>query len=234
MFLISSFLFLTFSVVSVLCVNNVPKRISKRRELRESSIQSQSQSTSEEFSLDMQCDGKSPSDCLNYMQNFVSDHINVNREYNRQNIPVLLPYNKLDPPVEGDLYDTIESELLVTFHDLISVNTVDGYVTLSIFIDMYWRDELLNWNTSKTLDNAELVVSPSLIWIPDFVIYNSVGGASMEEPAVFLYADGYVNYSGKGVVKVACTFDLLDFPFDTQTCSPGMYSSISAMDWNID
>lgn len=111
----------------------------------------------------------------------------------------------------------------MTFHDLIAVDTVAGSITLSIFMDLYWVDELLSWNASNTQGNAELIISKGMIWTPDFVIYNAIGGFSsnIEQVAVFLYSDGSVNYSGKVVVNVACTFDLLHFPFDTQTCYAG-------------
>lgn len=208
-----------------------PARLQKRRELRQKSASASdavtsgavtSASSDDAPSLDMNCDDMSSSDCVNYMQNYLFDHINVQRKYSRLNIPVKNPYNKLDPPEEGDVYDTVHAELLMTFHDLIAVDTVAGSITLSFFLDLYWVDHLLTWNASNTLGNAELVVPMEMIWNPDFVIYNAVGGSSMEQVVVFLYADGSVNFSGKGVVDVACTFDLLHFPFDTQTCSAGM------------
>lgn len=202
--------------------NDVPKRILKRRELAEKNRNTQS--VTDDFSLDMRCDGLLSAECLNYMQNYVRDYINVDRKYSRDNIPVKLPYNKLDPPTEGDSYDTMEAEMLVTFHDLISVDTVSGSITLSIFMDLYWEDQLLSWNSSNTQGNAELILPVGMIWNPDFVVYNAIGGSNMEKATLFLYADGSVNYSGKGVVTVACTFDLLHFPFDTQTCSAGKHS----------
>mmetsp|Transcript_28570 Transcript_28570/g.53153 ORF Transcript_28570/g.53153 Transcript_28570/m.53153 type:complete len:491 (-) Transcript_28570:35-1507(-) len=192
-----------------------------QRLLKEAEVQAAQSSNNESFTLDMNCDGMTTSDCLNYMQNYLFDHIRVDRSYSKHNIPVKQPYNKLNPPVEGDIYDTVKAGLLVTFHDLIAVDTVSGSVTLSFFVDLYWQDQLLTWNSSNTMDNAELVLPLNMIWVPDFVIYNAVGSSNEElgQAVVFLYSDGYVNFSGKGLVEVACTFDLLHFPFDTQTCS---------------
>lgn len=201
-------------------VEHPSKRLLKRRELREKS--SRRQSEAESFTLDMECVDMQSADCLNYMQNYLYDYIYVDRKYSKNNIPVREPYNRLSPPVEGDVYDTIMAEMLVTFLDLLEVDTKSGVITLSLFIDMYWVDQLLSWNTSKTMGHAELVIPQDMIWIPDFVMYNAVGGytAKMEQVAVFIYPDGSINYSGKVVVSSACTFDLSSFPFDTQVCSP--------------
>lgn len=93
--------------------DDVPKRIRKQRELKEKS--QRTQNIDNDFSLDMQCDDLLPAQCLNYMQNYLNDYINVDRSYNKLNIPVKFPYNKLDPPVTGDIYDTIEAELFGDF-----------------------------------------------------------------------------------------------------------------------
>lgn len=217
--------FVIFSLLSVAVVHGSKfyqeKVNSKRYSLKKRSLQSNN--NNESFTLDMDCDGLESAACLNYMQNYLYDYIKVNKSYSSQNVPSLKPYNDITPPTSPDQYSSVDAEVWITFGDLLDVNIITGTMTMSLFIDILWTDQLLNWDATKTQNKSELIVPLDLIWLPDIVLYNAIGGykTALEPVAIFFYSDGEVWYSAKGVVSVACTYDLQKFPFDSQTCYPG-------------
>jgi len=110
---------------------------------------------------------------------------------------VLLPLINTD--------DIIDIDLLVTFIDLINVDIVAGTMTTSIFIDMFWIDEILGgWDDNVTDSINELVLPDDLIWTPDVQIYNSIGGyyKQLDNYATFYSNDGGVWWSGRGNVCI--------------------------------
>jgi len=123
---------------------------------------------------------------------------------------------------------------MVTFNDLISVNIVEGTMTISMFIDYVWTDGLILWGANKTAGNEEILIPLNWVWVPDLLLYNSVDGEAMswETGQIYLYNDGTVWYSATAVVVISCTYQLLKFPFDTQTCYP-MFASWSFADYEL-
>ena len=58
------------------------------------------------------------------------------------------------------------------------------------------------------------------IWTPDLLLYNTAERPL--ENLLHTYAtvqrDGTVTWSQPGVVTATCSFDLTEFPYDTQVC----------------
>jgi len=52
------------------------------------------------YTLDMDCGSLTGTACTVYIQNYLNTFINVNRSYNRLNLPVQFPHNLEDPPTE--------------------------------------------------------------------------------------------------------------------------------------
>eukprot|EP00602_Paraphysomonas_sp_CaronLab_P010766 CAMPEP_0185039770 /NCGR_PEP_ID=MMETSP1103-20130426/37021_1 /TAXON_ID=36769 /ORGANISM="Paraphysomonas bandaiensis, Strain Caron Lab Isolate" /LENGTH=255 /DNA_ID=CAMNT_0027578807 /DNA_START=273 /DNA_END=1037 /DNA_ORIENTATION=+ len=103
-------------------------------------------------------------------------------------------------------------------------------MSASVFLDMYWTDDLISWD-SKWTDGVDFMdISSHLLWMPDVQLYNVVGSFSnqMAKPAVFLSSNGNVWWSGKGMITFACSYDTTDFPFDQQRCSARFASWIYA------
>lgn len=159
--------------------------------------------------------------CLNYMRNYISDYVLVQREYNPMSLPVVDASWGILPPSPTDVYTPVNVTVQVTFKDLVSVDTVSGSITASIFLDVYWKDAFMTWDDTWTPGFNTFDVDNSLIWKPDIQLYNSVGSFSeqMNVPAIFLQSDGSVWLSGPGLITFACTFDTYRFPFDKQAVS---------------
>lgn len=188
----------------------VREKFNKKKEDRKRSMASL-QSTQTYGLEDINCDaiGATGYACRNYMLAYLNDYVVKNGTYNPIQLPV--PENSDIPQVE----------LLVTFMDLLEIDVVTGTMTTSLFIDMFWTDEIIpEWNVSLTDGIDELVVPNGLLWEPDIQVYNSIGAYfdQIDSYAVFLYPDGLVWWSGRGMFTFSCEFDVTEFPFDSQSC----------------
>lgn len=160
---------------------------------------------------DINCDaiGATGYACRNYMLAYLNEFVFVNGTYDQIQLPV--PTSAGIPQVD----------LLVTFIDLLEIDVVTGTMTTSLFIDMFWNDEIIpQWNASLTDGIDELLVPNGLLWEPDVQVYNSIGGYfdQVTSYCVFLDPDGSVWWSGRGMFTFSCEFDVTHFPFDSQSC----------------
>lgn len=174
------------------------------------------------FTLDINCTQENlrGTACINYIRRYLYDYTS-NQSYNRLSLPVEYPYWDPIPPSEGVDTDHVSVDCLVTFKDLISVDTVSGTMTASVFVDFFWTDKLISWDPTWTDGYGYLDIPPDLLWIPDIQVYNVVGvyERQMATAAVFLWSNGSMWWSNKGMIIFSCDYDTSDFPFDTQTCT---------------
>lgn len=94
---------------------------------------------------------------------------------------------------------------------------------------MLKNDSFLKWNPNDYGNVSQLYVKSSMIWTPDIIIMDSA-----EEKLLRGYRDNYliiVNSAGKirwhyqTLSKSFCAIDVMNFPFDEQTCSLNLRSS---------
>lgn len=160
--------------------------------------------------LNMNCNNLTGYACELYILEYLNEYIYVNKSYNRLIVPT---FNKSNRP--------IDVVIIITFVDLININTITGTITTSVFIDYFWNDCFMHWNSELTDGNNFILINNDLLWIPDIALYNAIDGfySSIDSAAVFLSSDGTVWWSGRGVTTFSCTFDVTDFPFDSHTCT---------------
>jgi len=115
--------------------------------------------------LAMDCGNTTGYACQLYMQEFLYTYVYVNKSYDR-----------LILPVRNDTEKPIDVTIVVTFVDLVSVDTVAGTMTVSLFIDYIWTDAFMSWDSSLTDNDGFIVVPNDMLWIPDIIIFNSIGG----------------------------------------------------------
>ena len=158
--------------------------------------------------LDMDCAGRVGYACQLYIQQFLNTYINENQSYHRVLRPVLKENIVLDV------------DIVVTFVELVDIDTKRGTMTVYVFIDYLWRDAFLHWDASRTDDDSFHVVPNGLIYVPDVIAYNTIGGyaSGLDAVAQFLSSDGTAWWSARGIVTTSCLFDVTAFPFDSQHC----------------
>ncbi|XP_041828674.1 5-hydroxytryptamine receptor 3A-like [Melanotaenia boesemani] len=102
-------------------------------------------------------------------------------------------------------------------------------VSNQIWIQMYWTNEFLTWNSSEFCGIDTLTLPRSMVWIPDITIQEDVSDTAsvQEDPLLSLDADGSLFAQVRQRLSYTCQLDLSMFPFDVQHCSI-TFSSMSS------
>jgi hypothetical protein len=148
--------------------------------------------------------------CANRIYDGISSSISSSG-YNTANIPVL---SSADLPIQVNAS--------ITFNSVVSVDQINGIVTVAVFVDLYWRDAYLTWNGSLTSSEVLgiILINQNQIWTPDFILFNSQSSSagSLNPAGAYIYPDGSIWWSRQGILAFNCNFNLDDFPYDLQYC----------------
>ncbi|XP_065286901.1 glutamate-gated chloride channel-like [Dermacentor albipictus] len=86
-----------------------------------------------------------------------------------------------------------------------------------------WKDERLKFNDLGGQIRYVILENPHKLWLPDPFFSNEITGSfhNIMKPNVLvrIYSDGGVLYSIRVSLKLSCPMNLMNFPFDRQTCS---------------
>ncbi|XP_065643456.1 gamma-aminobutyric acid receptor subunit pi isoform X5 [Hydra vulgaris] len=136
-------------------------------------------------------------------------------------------YNPLmRPNFTGNVTDVIVSLTILQFD---SVNDKDK----SFKTDMYFRQR---WVDYRAQHNLTTVLTPGFgknhpstyIWVPDTVFRVMTGGYihsnSTASHKVDIYPNGTISWGCRVTLMSHCTFDLHNYPMDTQQCEIGVLS----------
>ncbi|CAN8005711.1 unnamed protein product [Ixodes pacificus] len=100
------------------------------------------------------------------------------------------------------------------------MNLQDDWLTLAMVTCKNWYDPALEWDPDDYGGLQNIHVSPSKIWYPDIKIVNTRSDDFASEPImVYLHHDGEVWCCPPATVRIPCSMDLTDYPFDSQVCS---------------
>ncbi|XP_055958497.1 neuronal acetylcholine receptor subunit beta-3 [Patella vulgata] len=90
-----------------------------------------------------------------------------------------------------------------------------------------WSDSRLTWTPSDYGDIHFQLMKESKIWVPAFIVDNSVNDLSViSDESVLVRAnyEGIITWWPPGIYKSACDANIFYFPFDTQTCQISLTS----------
>uniref|UniRef100_A0A0N5B6R1 Neur_chan_LBD domain-containing protein n=1 Tax=Strongyloides papillosus TaxID=174720 RepID=A0A0N5B6R1_STREA len=180
---------------------------------------------------------------INITSNIYSNNLKLNQFSNeyierRSNLPYLQIlhrdlFHDYIPDVRPVHNDSLPTEVTVQFwlKQLLKVNERDQTIRLYLWLELYWKDEILTWNPTKYGNITEIHVPANKIWSPDLVVYNSanmnVEESDMEKNVVIKY-DGNVVLFRSTITDITCNLNLADFPFDNQIC----YVTLAS--WSMD
>jgi len=115
------------------------------------------------------------------------------------------------------------------------LDEVRGTFEITVDLQLCWADERLSFNSGHFFEQSwthagdKLSISSNMLWTPDIVVLNEVGGhqtfRSDNSPLV-LADENFLDQFGVNVlwnrrldVTSRCNVDMRDFPFDRQQCS---------------
>ena len=104
---------------------------------------------------------------------------------------------------------------------LTKLDTVDGILTTTALMSVYWTDNNLRWNPSEHGYITAIPIQRDMIWSPRFTLLNTATKAESLGVSVsqtYLYWIGRVLWQFGHVMQSICDIDVTYFPFDIQRC----------------
>uniref|UniRef100_A0A914DII9 Uncharacterized protein n=1 Tax=Acrobeloides nanus TaxID=290746 RepID=A0A914DII9_9BILA len=133
---------------------------------------------------------------------------------------LLRQYEKAVRPVRN-ASSTITVKLGMTLTNLFDLDEKKQVLTINVWLDQEWKDELLRWDPKEFGGIESLRIPCDLIWLPDLVLYNNADDYTvgyMRARAMVFY-DGTVFWPPPTQLRSTCRISVTYFPFDSQRCS---------------
>ncbi|XP_014226284.1 neuronal acetylcholine receptor subunit alpha-7 isoform X2 [Trichogramma pretiosum] len=132
---------------------------------------------------------------------------------------LLANYNTLERPVENES-EPLQVKFGITLQQIIDVDEKNQILTTNAWLKLEWTDYNLQWNESEFGGVKDLRITPSKLWKPDVLMYNSAeeGFDGTFQTNVVVTHNGSCLYVPPGIFKSTCKIDIAWFPFDDQHC----------------
>ncbi|XP_052090217.1 acetylcholine receptor subunit alpha-1-A-like [Mytilus californianus] len=133
----------------------------------------------------------------------------VRSDYNKQVRPIL---------------DQTDAVLVTVSLQLTSIHEIDEVaekLVVAGFLDIFWIDEHLVWDSADYNDIDSIAILQDNIWKPNLALKN--GFKKLEELGGSFYnvridSNGWVTWLPYHVFESRCSIDVTHFPFDKQSC----------------
>ncbi|MFH4976710.1 hypothetical protein AB6A40_003419 [Gnathostoma spinigerum] len=132
---------------------------------------------------------------------------------------LLRGYEKAVRPVTNSSTPVVV-KLGLTLTNLFEMDEKNQVLTINVWLDQEWNDELLRWNPDDFNGIRSIRIPCDLIWLPDIVLYNNADDYTtgyMRSRAMVFY-DGTVFWPPPTQLRSTCKIDVTYFPFDSQHC----------------
>ncbi|XP_053741537.1 neuronal acetylcholine receptor subunit alpha-7 [Synchiropus splendidus] len=143
-------------------------------------------------------------------------------------------YNPLERPVNNDS-DSLTVHFSFSLMQIMDVDEKNQVLTTNIWLQLYWKDYYLQWNTTEYPGVSHVRFPDSQIWRPDILLYNSADerfDASFHTN-ILVNSSGHCQYLPPGIFKSTCYIDVRWFPFDVQRCDL-KFGSWTYGGWSLD
>ncbi|KAJ8417173.1 hypothetical protein AAFF_G00284000 [Aldrovandia affinis] len=143
-------------------------------------------------------------------------------------------YNPLERPVFNDSH-SLTVHFSFSLMQIMDVDEKNQVLTTNIWLQLYWNDYYLQWNTSEYPGVTNVRFPDTQIWKPDILLYNSADERfdATFHTNVLVNSSGYCQYLPPGIFKSTCYIDVRWFPFDVQRCEL-KFGSWTYGGWSLD
>ncbi|XP_058793003.1 neuronal acetylcholine receptor subunit alpha-3-like isoform X2 [Phymastichus coffea] len=102
----------------------------------------------------------------------------------------------------------------------VEVDSRKNILSVNTWVRMTWNDDKLKWNSKDYAGIEEMSVGIHEVWQPDLYLYNSAlhGIENYESRHCIVRQDGEVTWIAPTVFHSFCDFNLVLWPFETNTC----------------
>ncbi|XP_046372590.1 neuronal acetylcholine receptor subunit alpha-7-like [Haliotis rufescens] len=120
-----------------------------------------------------------------------------------------------------DQTETMHVNLSFNLVSITEFNEVDQRFSCNAWLDVYWKDELLVWNSSEYGD-LQMVWPPNdKVWRPSLAvanIHNDFKTLEIKSGIVMVKHDGSAKWAPGEAFQTFCKVDISSYPFDKQRC----------------
>ncbi|XP_066499162.1 5-hydroxytryptamine receptor 3A [Hoplias malabaricus] len=101
-----------------------------------------------------------------------------------------------------------------------------------IYVEMGWVNEFTKWNATDFCGITFMSVPKEMLWIPDITVMEIIRTefSTNEAPFLKMLSEGFVNGGQAFTLTSVCKMDLYRFPFDTQSCTLTLQSSLHTIE----
>uniref|UniRef100_A0A8C9VQA8 Neuronal acetylcholine receptor subunit alpha-7 n=1 Tax=Scleropages formosus TaxID=113540 RepID=A0A8C9VQA8_SCLFO len=147
---------------------------------------------------------------------------------------LMTDYNPLERPVFNDS-DSLTVHFTFSLMQIMDVDEKNQVLTSNIWLQLYWTDYYLQWNTTAYPGVTNVRFPDSQIWKPDILLYNSADERfdATFHTNILVNSSGHCQYLPPGIFKSTCYIDVRWFPFDVQKCDL-KFGSWSYGGWSLD
>jgi hypothetical protein len=139
-------------------------------------------------------------------------------------------YNKFERPVQNDS-EPVSVDIGLTLRQILDFDVKKQALTINAWLTMAWQDYSLIWKPEDYGNITTIRVPNTKIWIPDIVLYNSLGENcdNPTETNVVVKNTGDILYVSQRIFKSICAVDFASIPsVNTHSCS------LKFASWTID
>ncbi|XP_050408918.2 neuronal acetylcholine receptor subunit alpha-7 [Patella vulgata] len=118
--------------------------------------------------------------------------------------------------------DIVDVEMTLHIVSLLDVNEVQQSVEATIWMQVFWKNELLVWNPNDYGNLTSVYPPETNMWKPDLAIsngYDELTPVGLDFVLLQSRHDGETEWNPGQKVSFLCKIDVSKFPFDMQTCS---------------
>ncbi|KAK2853747.1 hypothetical protein Q5P01_006408 [Channa striata] len=147
---------------------------------------------------------------------------------------LMTDYNPLERPVFNDS-QSLTVHFGFSLMQIMDVDEKNQVLTTNIWLQLYWNDYYLQWNTSEYPGVTNVRFPDHLIWKPDILLYNSADERfdATFHTNILVNSSGSCSYLPPGIFKSTCYIDVRWFPFDVQRCDL-KFGSWTYGGWSLD
>jgi len=120
-----------------------------------------------------------------------------------------------------DSLSTVKVNVEYTLLRIQKLNERTQVLTTAGLVITDWVDERLVWDPSDYENLTEIVMPPTMIWLPELTIMNGADNMvhDFTRMGVLLSYTGDIHWEPGGIFATSCDLDITYFPFDAQNCS---------------
>ncbi|KAM6973120.1 neuronal acetylcholine receptor subunit alpha-7 [Aplochiton taeniatus] len=162
-------------------------------------------------------------------------HVSLQGQHQRRLYKDLMKnYNPLERPVHNDSH-SLTVHFSFSLMQIMDVDEKNQVLTTNIWLQLYWTDHYLQWNTTDYPGVTNVRFPDNQIWRPDILLYNSADERfdATFHTNVLVNSTGGCQYLPPGIFKSTCYIDVRWFPFDVQRCDL-KFGSWTYGGWSLD